>query len=150
VCSHDDLARANLSDQVTQSLGCENHRVVVELPQVFARLHFEGLGASIGKGHAALIGSAGIGRKISAGMRSADLEPRKGIERSLKNQLRKRDRRFERVADHVFQHPVTLEPSGIAQFCCALWMDEYHHTELLGLGPERMEFRVREILAVDA
>jgi hypothetical protein len=44
VCPHHDLARADLRYQVAQSLGCEDHRVVIELPQIFARLLVERLG----------------------------------------------------------------------------------------------------------
>src|SRR5215472_10384109 len=83
-------------------------------------------------------------------MRGADLEPGKGIERSLKNQVRQSDRRLQRVAYHILQHPVALKPAAGAEFGCALRVDENHHAELLGFGPKWVEFGIRQLLAVDA
>src|SRR5207249_6785466 len=37
-----------------------------------------------------------------------------------------------------------------AELAGTLWVDENHHVELFGLGPERMKFGIRELLAVDA
>ena len=117
---HHDLARADLGDQVTQPFGCKDHRVVIELPQVFGRLLLERLGAPRGEGQATLIGAGGIGREISAGMSSADLQSGVAIERSLENQVRQCDGRFERIADHVVQHTVPFEPAGrSARWCPA-------------------------------
>src|SRR5712671_5964096 len=83
-------------------------------------------------------------------MSRADLEPGAGIERSLENQVRQRDRRFERVTDDVFQHAVPLEPPRDVEFCRALRMDENQRAELFGLGPERMKFRIRQLFPIDA
>ena len=80
-----DLARADLGDQVAQPLRREDQRVVIELPQVFGRLLLERFGAPRGERDAALIRPGGVGGQIAAGMSSADLQPRVGIECSLKN-----------------------------------------------------------------
>src|SRR6202023_1024187 len=85
-----------------------------------------------------------------AGMSGADLEPGIGIERALENQMRQRDRRFERVTDDIVQHAVPFEPPGGVELGRALRMDENQRAELFGLGPERMEFRIRQLLAIDA
>src|SRR5216683_4069451 len=82
-------------------------------------------------------------------MGSADLEPGIGIERPLENQVRESDRRLQRVTDHVLQHAVPFEPAGGAHLGGTLWVDENHHVELFGLGPEWMKFRVGQLLAVD-
>src|ERR1700757_4732137 len=83
-------------------------------------------------------------------MSGADLETGIGIERSLENQMRQSDRRFERVADHVVQHAVPFEAAGSAEFCRALRMDENQHAEVFGLSPERAKLGVRQLLAIDA
>ena len=57
---HYDLAHADLRYQVAQPLRGEDHRVVIELLQVFARLLVERLGAPRGESHAALIRAGGI------------------------------------------------------------------------------------------
>jgi hypothetical protein len=75
VCPHDDLAGADLGGQMMQSLRREHQRVVVELPQVLARLLFERDGAALGKSLAALVGPGGIGGQVAAGAAPA---PRQG------------------------------------------------------------------------
>src|SRR6516225_6482958 len=69
---------------MAQPLGSEDHRVVIELSEVFARLLRECPGAARGEGHAALVGASGIRGQISSPMGGADLEPGKAIERSSK------------------------------------------------------------------
>src|ERR1700719_296334 len=80
-----DLARADLGDQVAQPLRREDQRVVIELPQVFGRLLLKRFGAPRGERDAALIRPGSVGGQVAAGMSSADLQPRIGIECSLKN-----------------------------------------------------------------
>src|SRR5436309_3443863 len=66
-------------------------------------------------------------------------------------QVRERDGRLERVADHVRQQTVALEPARQRLRCpCSLGMDEDEDAELLGLGPERVKLRVAQLLLVDA
>jgi len=83
-------------------------------------------------------------------MGSADLEPGIGIERPLENQVRESDRRLQRVADHILQHTVALEPARDAQLRDTLRVNENQHAQLFGLGPERMKFGIQELLAADA
>ena len=83
-------------------------------------------------------------------MSGADLEPGIAIERSLKDQVRQSDRRLEWIADHILEHAVAFEPAGNAQLGGALRMDEDQHPELLGLRPKRVEFGIRQLLAIDA
>src|ERR1700730_14947673 len=83
-------------------------------------------------------------------MSGADLETGICIERARENQMRQRDRRFERVTDDIVQHAIPLEPPGGVELCRALRMDENQRAELFGLGPERMKFRIRQFLAIDA
>src|SRR5215813_904483 len=64
--------------------------------------------------------------------------------------MRKSDRRLERIADHVVQYAVTFEPTGSAQIGGTLRMNEDEYAKLLGLGPERVKFWIRQLLAVDA
>src|SRR3989449_11767700 len=73
------------------------------------------------------------------------------VERALEDQVRERDGGLERVADHVVEVAVALEPVlEVGRGAGALRMDEDHHAELLGLGPERVELRIADLRAVDA
>jgi hypothetical protein len=124
--------------------------VVIELLRYSLGFFASVLVRRAGKGQAALVRAGGIKGQISAGMSGADLEPGKGIERSLKNQVRECDCRLQRVTDHVLQHSVALQPAAGAEFGCALWVNENHYAELFGVSPKRMEFGIRQLLAVDA
>ena len=65
--------------------------------------------------------------------------------------MRERDRRLERIADHVVEEAVALEASGdLGGHARALRMNEHEHAERLGLRPEWVELRVADLLAVDA
>jgi hypothetical protein len=61
-------------------------------------------------------------------------------------------RRMEiRVADRVVEPAAAPEPPGDrGGDAGGLRMDEHEHAKLLGLGPEGMELRVGQLLAVDA
>ena len=84
-------------------------------------------------------------------MRRADPEAGELVERALEDQVRERDGGLERIADHVVEVAVALEPVlEVGRGASGLRVDEDHHAELLGLGPERVELGVAELLAVDA
>ena len=78
-------------------------------------------------------------------MRGQDLQAGEAVERAFENQMLQRNRGIERIADRVRQPAVALEALG--EFRRALRMDEQDGAELFGLGPDRMEFGVGEILA---
>src|SRR5947207_3091951 len=113
VRAHHELARAHLGGEVAHRFGREHDVVVVQLPEILRGLLLEwpvlGAGASIGKGQAALIGAPRVRGEVAAAVCGADLEPGEAIERSLEDQVRERDGRLERVADHVRQQTVALE-----------------------------------------
>src|SRR5437660_2235268 len=155
VGAHHELARAHLGGEVAHRFGREHDVVVVQLPEILRGLLLEwpvlGAGASIGKGQAALIGAPRVRGEVAAAVRGADLEPGEAVERALEDQVRERDGRLERVADHVVEQAVALEAVGnLGGDPRALGMDEDRHAELLGLGPELVELWVAELLAVDA
>src|SRR6266567_415369 len=155
VGAHHELARAHLGGEVAHRFGREHDVVVVQLPEILRGLLLEwpvlGAGASIGEGQAALIGAPRVRGEVAAAVRSADLEPGEAIERSLEDQVRERDGRLERVADHVRQQTVALEPARQRlRGPCSLGMDEDEDAELLGLRPERVKLRVAQLLLVDA
>src|SRR5262249_53325141 len=95
-----------------------------------------------------VVGARRVRRKIAAAVRAADLEARKAVERALEDEVRKRERGLERVADGVLEAAVALEAA--LQLRGADRMDEHQHAELLGLLPERVELRIRELLPFDA
>src|SRR5438132_2979399 len=155
VGAHHELARAHLGGEVAHRFGREHDVVVVQLPEILRGLLLEwpvlGAGASIGEGQTALIGAPRVRGEVAAAVRGADLEPGEAIERSLEDQVRERDGRLERVADHVRQQAVALEPARQrVRGPRSLRMDEDEDAELLGLGPERVKLRVAQLLLVDA
>src|SRR5262249_35408989 len=85
-----------------------------------------------------------------AAMRGADLEARKAGERALENQVRQRNRSFERVADRVGQEAAAAEAAAGLQFPAAERVHENQDPELLGLGPDRMKFWGGELWPVAA
>src|ERR1700694_5494099 len=67
-----------------------------------------------------------------------------------KIKMRERDGGLERVADHVAQIAVALEPlAELRRGAVALRVDEDDHAELLGLRPARMALRIADLLAGD-
>jgi len=52
-------------------------------------------GAATGAGRTTVIRAVGVGGKITAAMRSANLEPRVAVERPVENQMREKDAGFE-------------------------------------------------------
>ena len=87
-------------------------------------------------------------RQIPAAMRRDDLQTGEAVERPLEDQVRQRDRGLGRQGDRVRQPAIPFQPIG--EFRDGLRMNEQHGAEFLGLGPDRMEFRVGEFLAGDA
>src|SRR5438445_328456 len=149
--AHDDLVRTGLGHQVAQRLGREDERVEVELLEIFRRLLPERFGAPVRKGHADRVGACRVGRQIAAAVRRADLQPGEPVERAFEDQVRERDRRLERIADGVLEPAAAPEPRlEIGRGAVGLRVDEHQHAQLLGLGPERVEPRVGQILAGDA
>src|SRR5262249_7894925 len=89
--------------------------------------------------------------QVAAAMRGADLQAGEMVERAVEDQMRQRDRRLERVADRVVEAAAALQPAAkIGRGAVPLRMHEDDDTELLGLGPERIELRGGHVLAVDA
>src|SRR5437773_1971479 len=82
-------------------------------------------------------------------MSRADLEPRETIKRSLKNQVREEHGGFQRISDRVPQTTLPLQSLVLRSARRGLWMHEKQYSELLCLGPERIELAVGEFLAFD-
>ena len=68
-------------------------------------------------------------------MRGADLEAGEAVERALEDQVRQRDRRFERVADRVGQQAVAGEPAARLQFAGAERVHEDEHAHAPRISP---------------
>src|SRR4029453_5668360 len=129
----------------------EDERVEVELTQVLRRLLLERLGAPVGERHADRVGGRRVRRQIAAPVRRADLQARELVERAFEDQVRKGDGRLERVADRVLEPAAALEPVAEGgRRAVPRGMGENKTPELLGLGPERVKPRARQLLAVDA
>ena len=64
--------------------------------------------------------------------------------------MRERDSGLQGIADHIAEVAVTLKTLlKLGWSAIALRMDEHQHAQLLGLGPEGMEFRVAYLRAGD-
>src|SRR5690606_19029962 len=126
--------------EMTQGLGREDERIVIKLPQILRRPLLQRSGAALRKRDAAVVRAVHVGGEVAADVRGADLQSRKQVERSLEDQVRERDGRVERVADHVIEHAVAFQAPG--EIWRALRMQEDEDVELLALAPERMELRI--------
>src|ERR671914_357229 len=83
-------------------------------------------------------------------MRGTDAQARKPIEHALENHVRQRDGGFQRVADRVAEPSLALQPIVLGRAWRSLRMHEQGNAEFLHLGPERIETRRTELLALDA
>src|SRR3984893_18703458 len=142
VGADDDLADAGFGDQVAQPLGGEHDRVEIELTvlQVLGRLFLRQRADPVREGGDDGIRARGVGRQEAAAMRGTDLQARKAVERALEDQVRERNRGFERVADRVGQEATAAEAAARLQFPCAERMHENQDAELLRLCPDRGGF----------
>src|SRR6266404_2757482 len=95
-----------------QRFGSEHQGIDIELPQIFGGFFLERRKRLAGfrKRETAVIGAVGIRWQVAASMRGAQLEARKTVERAIENQMRERDGGVERIADHVGEQPVALQP----------------------------------------
>src|SRR5262245_46268280 len=83
-------------------------------------------------------------------MRGTDFQPWEAVECTFEDQVRERDRGFERVPDRVSQQTAALQPPARLQFPGTGRMQKDQDAELLGFGPHRVEFRVGQLLPSDA
>src|ERR1700737_1134726 len=106
--------------------------------------------SAVREGRAYCIRAVGIGRQKAAAMRGADLQAREAVERALEDKVRQCDRGFERVADRVGQEAAAVEAPARLQFPGSERVHENQDAELLGFGPDRVEFGVGQFLPGDA
>ena len=78
-------------------------------------------------------------------MHCQNLQIRMAFEDAIEDQVMKRDRGFERVADHIVEIEA-LESSAVGE---AVGMDHHERAQRLGLLPERRVFRLREFAPGD-
>src|SRR6266542_2763001 len=74
-----------------------------------------------------------------------NLQAGEPIECAFEDQVRESKGCFERIPDSDAERAVSLQ--SIIKHGRGLRMDEHDHPELLGLRKERVEFRVRQLLA---
>jgi len=67
-------------------------------------------------------------------MGRTELQPGKAVQRPLENQMRERNRDFERITDDVGQQAVALEP--FLEIRDPLGMEKNQPAKFLRLGPE--------------
>src|SRR6185503_5065486 len=90
-----------------------------------------------------------VRRQVAAAVRAAHFQRRELVERPVEDQPREKHGRLERVADDVTETAATGERSLLDQVPRAVGMHERQLAELSYLGPEHVELRRREALAVD-
>src|SRR5439155_6421206 len=82
-------------------------------------------------------------------MSRADLEPRKTIERSFKDEVRKEYRGLQRISNRVAQTASSLKTRILCGARCPLRMHEQQDPQLLRLCPERIELTIGDLLTFD-
>src|SRR6266516_1638799 len=82
-------------------------------------------------------------------MSRADLEPRKTIERSFKDEVRKEYRGLQRISNRVAQTASSLTTRILCGARCPLRMHEQQDPQLLRLCPERIELTIGDLLTFD-
>src|SRR5688500_1690334 len=124
-------------DQMPQGLWREDERVEEELLEVLARPSLERDAALLWKHPATIVRPCRVRPEIAAPVCRADLEHREAIERALEDEVRQRERGFQRVPDHVSERatPLDTRQNGGG----ALRMGEDRDGKLLGLRPEGIE-----------
>ena len=81
-------------------------------------------------------------------MRAAHPQRRELVERAVENQPRQEHRRLERVADDITEAAGAGERTLFDDVRGAVGMHEHQLAHLGGLGPEGIELRQREALAI--
>src|SRR5687767_16022855 len=90
----------------------KDHRVHEQLSlEVLTRLLLQRLAVGAGPAGAAAQGvrAAAVRGQVAAGMRRADLEARKTIQRALEDEVGEEHRRLERIPDRVSQSALPLQ-----------------------------------------
>lgn len=110
VCAQSDVACAHVGNQVTQTFLSEDNRIHIDLSDVFRGvLLYASL--ALGREHpASVIHAVGVACQVAACVRGADFQVWEFVERAVKNHVRKKDRRFKRISNHVAQQAISLQP----------------------------------------
>src|SRR5207247_5251895 len=82
-------------------------------------------------------------------MSGADLEARKTIERSFKDEVRKEYRGLQRISNRVAQTASSLKTRILCGARCPLGMHEQQDPQFLRLCPERIELTIGDLLTFD-
>src|SRR3569833_617014 len=142
VAAKHDLAGPDLRHEMAYCFGREDQRIEIDLLEIFGRLLLQHhlRAAALRSDEARMVRTIGIRRQIAAAMRRDHPQTRKAIERSLEDQMRQRNCRAQRIGDGVGEPAIACQ--ALVQFRNALRMDEEWYTELFGLRPDRMQFRI--------
>src|SRR5262245_45873781 len=81
-----DLSHATYRNEMLQGFAGEYERIDIELLQILCRAFVELFCALLGEGQASMIRPVRVGKKKPSSMSSADLQPRKTVQRSLEDQ----------------------------------------------------------------
>ncbi len=93
-----------------ECLGREDQGIEIELLQILAWLFLQRRTfALIGKHRTAMIHPCGVGRQEAATVGCADFHIREPVERALEDQVSERERRFQRIADHITERAAALD-----------------------------------------
>jgi 2-deoxy-D-gluconate 3-dehydrogenase len=141
---HQDTIGAEHVEQIRQLVIAEHDSVEINLTQVGRRWQGQ-IAVRILPGTPRMIDAPGVGRQVAATMHSHELEVRKSCQRSTEDQVVQRQRRLQRIAEHVVEvevrQPLPLRKAvGVKHDECA---------KLFGSGEEWPVSRIRQFLAVD-
>ena len=136
-----------LIDHVAQHLRVEGDGVEVHFRKVVGRRPLDH-GAAVGPCAVAMVHARPVMGKVAAGVRQDDLELRVPLHYAIEDQVARRDRRLQRIADHVVE--VMIEQTLALREADRMHEDD--DVERLRVGEELLQVqpRVREVRAVHA
>src|SRR6266700_1195387 len=132
---------------MAQTFRRENNRIAIKLLlEIFAGMLFHGLAAIAEFG--AVIRAPRVRWQIATAVRTTNFEAWVAIQGPLENQVSEGDGRLQRIAHHVGEESVALKP--LQTFHESRWVQTQQTPQLLGFCPHRIEFGIRQLLAVHA
>src|SRR5262249_50402278 len=147
VCTQHHLTDSGHSDKVAKRFARKNQRVKIHLFQIIGRSLLQCVVALLRKRQAPMIGSISVGREVSSAMCRTNLQSWKTIERPLENQMGKRNRRAERISDHIRQHAIAAQSR--LEFRYTLRVKKDWDSQFFSLCPKWIEARGRQFFSAD-
>src|SRR5579864_4409880 len=96
----------------------------------------------------AMIRAACVRRQVAAAVRAANFQAGVAVQGTLENQVGESDSRLQRIADYIGKESIALK--SLQAIHKSGGMQKQQNAEFLGLGPQGIEFGIRQFVAVHA